>query len=84
MASSGTLVAGENCKCRFNGGYVDEGRTVCMRSPTGMTLARCEKVLNNTSWKMLDQPCPYASFSPGYIQDNRQLSLPASLALARS
>lgn len=26
-----------------------------------MAMARCERVLNNTSWKMLDVPCPFAN-----------------------
>jgi hypothetical protein len=56
--------AGEKCKCRFNGGYIDEGKTACLKTPKGLSLARCVKVLNNTSWKSLDLPCPVASLSP--------------------
>jgi hypothetical protein len=55
-----TAFAGAKCKCRFNGGYIEEGQTACLKTPTGMSLARCEKVLNNTSWKTLNQPCPFA------------------------
>ncbi len=48
------------CTCRYQGGDVIEGQTACIRTATGTTLARCEMVLNNTSWKMLNQPCPSA------------------------
>ncbi|MCB1384907.1 MAG: hypothetical protein KDJ80_03110 [Nitratireductor sp.] len=50
--------AGPNCTCRHSGGDVEEGQTACIKGPKGMTMARCERVLNNTSWKMLDAPCP--------------------------
>ena len=50
------------CTCRStDGSDVELGKTACIRSPQGMTLARCEKVLNNTSWKFLNQPCPGAA-----------------------
>lgn len=52
--------AGPNCTCRHSGGDVQEGDTACIKTPKGMGLARCERVLNNTSWKMLDSPCPFA------------------------
>ena len=37
------------------------GETVCLQTPTGLRLARCEMVLNNTSWKFLPDACPQAS-----------------------
>ncbi|MEM7301074.1 MAG: hypothetical protein AAF468_08325 [Pseudomonadota bacterium] len=60
LGAATNAFAGEKCKCRFNGGYVEEGQTVCMKTPTGMSLARCERVLNNTSWKILQNGCPAA------------------------
>ena len=54
-------LAGPNCTCRHSGGDVEEGQTACIKGPKGMTMARCDRVLNNTSWKMLDTPCPLAS-----------------------
>ncbi len=58
--------AGPNgeCTCRYKGQDVIEGQTACIATARGPTLARCEKVLNNTSWKILDQPCPTANYSP--------------------
>lgn len=52
--------AGPNCTCRHAGGEVAEGQSACIKTPKGMSMARCERVLNNTSWKMLDMPCPYS------------------------
>ena len=46
------------CTCIFAEGTVKEGETACIWSEKGKTLARCEKVQNVTSWKLLDQSCP--------------------------
>jgi len=56
--------AGANCTCRHAGGDTQEGQTACIKSPKGMTMAKCERVLNNTSWKMLDMPCPFSQLEP--------------------
>ena len=58
--SSAAASAGENCTCRGNGQDVAEGETVCLKTASGMKMARCERVLNNTSWKMLEEECPLA------------------------
>jgi hypothetical protein len=52
--------AGENCTCRGNGQDIAEGQTVCLKTASGSKLARCERVLNNTSWKILGTDCPLA------------------------
>jgi hypothetical protein len=50
--------AGEHgCTCKYAGGDVKQGETACIKTSKGKSLARCEMVLNNTSWKVLDQPC---------------------------
>jgi hypothetical protein len=56
----GMAAAGPDCVCRHPGGETREGMTACIRTPAGMSLARCERVLNNTSWKILNLPCPEA------------------------
>jgi hypothetical protein len=63
---AGNAFAGPNgdCTCRYNGGDIVEGQTACIRTPEGMQLALCDRVLNNTSWKFLGQPCPTASMTP--------------------
>lgn len=60
-ASAATAGPNGDCTCRYQGGDVVEGQTVCMKTAKGMALARCDRVLNNTSWKFLDQPCPTAN-----------------------
>ncbi len=56
--------AAENCTCRSRDGKVAEGGTACIRTANGSMMARCERVLNNTSWKFLDQPCPVSQGQP--------------------
>lgn len=55
--------AGEECTCRHKDGETALGQVACIRSPNGMTMARCDRVLNNTSWTFLNQPCPSANLS---------------------
>jgi hypothetical protein len=59
-ASAGAAFAGDNCTCRGNGTDIPEGETVCLKTASGMKLARCARVLNNTSWKILENDCPTA------------------------
>jgi hypothetical protein len=54
------------CTCRYKGEDVIEGQTACIATANGPSLARCEKVLNNTSWTILDQPCPTANYTPAW------------------
>ncbi|WP_306118333.1 MULTISPECIES: hypothetical protein [unclassified Roseitalea] len=49
------------CTCRFKGRDIAVGETMCLDLPGGAVLARCDKVLNNTAWKTLQQGCPTAS-----------------------
>ena len=46
-----------DCTCKFQGGDVAQGETVCIPTAKGKSLARCEMVLNNSSWTILDEPC---------------------------
>jgi len=55
--------AGPNCTCRANGQDYNEGQIICIRLPSGAQLSRCERVLNNTSWKKMGDGCPSASLS---------------------
>jgi hypothetical protein len=45
------------CLCRFGGDAYRLGDTVCMRTHLGVQLARCDLVLNNTSWIPIGVPC---------------------------
>ncbi len=48
---------GHNCRCLYDGGRVEQGKTACIKTAKGYQLARCEMFLNNSSWKFLDKPC---------------------------
>ena len=47
-----------DCTCKSAKGDVKQGETACIVTAKGKALARCEMVLNNSSWTVLDQPCP--------------------------
>jgi len=54
-------LAGEECTCNNKGTKIPEGQTACIKTNSGMQMAQCSKVLNNTSWKFLGTPCPTAA-----------------------
>ncbi len=53
-----TGTAAADCMCAANGTRYEMGAVACIRSPAGAWLARCGKVLNNTSWEKLADGCP--------------------------
>ncbi|MCY0147090.1 hypothetical protein OEG84_05000 [Hoeflea sp. G2-23] len=57
--------AGQDCECLGNGKKVKEGGIVCLQiGSTTRYMARCERNLNNTSWKKISDGCPVAQMSP--------------------
>lgn len=59
LATPFPAYAGADCECVGNGKRVKEGQVLCLQiGPSTRYLARCEKVLNNTSWKKLAEDCP--------------------------
>ena len=69
----GSAPALADCTCRARDVVANEGEVVCLNTPLGQRLARCDKVLNNTSWTFLQGTCPITSQRP----------TPARHALAR-
>lgn len=53
--------ASADCTCRAPGFIARHGETVCLKTPAGFRLARCEMSLNNSSWTILPDSCPQAS-----------------------
>lgn len=45
------------CRCKFSGQDYKLGQHVCMSTPVGTVLARCDLMLNNTSWVPTNTPC---------------------------
>ena len=62
-ASSAPLVAanGFDCRCIYQSKYFEQGETVCIRAYGTARLARCDMVLNNSSWTFLADECPQAA-----------------------
>ncbi len=63
LFAASPVIAGDgiNCSCVANGQRVELGELFCIRTASGKQfLARCERVLNNTSWKRLQDGCPSA------------------------
>lgn len=57
--------AGQDCECLGNGKRIKEGGVICLQiGASTRYLARCERNLNNTSWKKLSDSCPVAEMSP--------------------
>ncbi len=54
-----------DCTCRGrDGAAVELGGYTCLNTAEGPRLARCEMVLNNSSWRTTEESCPVALFSP--------------------
>lgn len=49
-----------SCSCRHKGLDYNLGETICLKGPNGPRMATCSMVLNNTSWKFTEAPCPFA------------------------
>ena len=69
---AGTSAA--DCLCRANGSAFRQGQTTCLALPDGPRLARCEMVLNNSSWKILDETC---------FQTSKRLEKASPMAVAQ-
>lgn len=47
-----------SCTCRYQGQDYGIGESICLKGSNGMRMATCAMVLNNTSWKFSNAPCP--------------------------
>tara|TARA_R110002020_G_scaffold23525_7_gene78239 strand:+ start:1247 stop:1528 length:282 start_codon:yes stop_codon:yes gene_type:complete len=57
-------MAGQECECLGNGKRIKEGGVICLQiGSSERYLARCERNLNNTSWKKISDGCPTAQMS---------------------
>ncbi len=63
-----TLIVGRaaaDCRCRGSDGLsFGQGELACIKTAKGLRLARCEMVLNNSSWTVVRDDCPTAMATP--------------------
>jgi hypothetical protein len=54
------------CRCLYKGQAYKLGDVVCMSTPVGVVLTRCELFLNNTSWMPMPahEPCTISDSGP--------------------
>jgi hypothetical protein len=45
------------CNCRYKGSELPLGAEICLNTPNGTVLARCDLHLNNTTWAPTTTPC---------------------------
>ena len=68
-----------DCTCRGrDGSAVELGGYTCLNTADGPRLARCEMVLNNSSWKVTEEDCPtaratrvpatFSALPPGFVR----------------
>jgi hypothetical protein len=57
LIATAPTTAEADCTCIYAGGNVEHGQTACISTAKGKRLARCDKVLNNSSWTILDEAC---------------------------
>ena len=50
--------SGPDCTCRYKGKNLPEGQSTCLKTANGYKVAKCARVLNNTSWKFTQKACP--------------------------
>lgn len=61
LLTGSAALAGKDCECIGNGKRVKEGTVMCLQvGSSSRYLARCERNLNNTSWKRMSDGCPTA------------------------
>jgi hypothetical protein len=53
------------CRCRFRGTEYRLGEMVCMQTPQGTVLTRCDLFMNNTSWIPTEQQCTISGTPAG-------------------
>jgi hypothetical protein len=59
------ILAVADCRCRGSEGQTfGLGELACIKTAKGLRLARCEMVLNNSSWTVVRDDCPSARATP--------------------
>jgi hypothetical protein len=56
--------AEHKCQCLYHGNKFEQGQLVCIKVDGASHLARCDMLLNNSSWTFLQTGCPTAFATP--------------------
>jgi uncharacterized membrane protein len=56
--------AEHKCQCLYHGKKFEQGELVCLRVDGATRLARCDMLLNNSSWTFVQTGCPTALLMP--------------------
>jgi uncharacterized membrane protein len=56
--------AEHKCQCLYHGKKFEQGELVCLRVDGATRLARCDMLLNNSSWTFVQTGCPTALLTP--------------------
>jgi hypothetical protein len=57
-------LAEHRCQCLYQGKKFEQGQLVCIKVDGASHLARCDMILNNSSWSFLQTSCPTALLTP--------------------
>lgn len=57
FAALSSISALADCTCRAQGRMFEQGQAVCLATPTGLRVATCGMVLNNSAWEFSQTPC---------------------------
>ena len=57
LAALSSISALADCTCRAQGRNFEQGQAVCLATPTGLRVATCGMVLNNSAWEFSQTPC---------------------------
>lgn len=57
LAALSSVPAQADCTCRAQGRMFEQGQAVCLSTPTGLRVATCGMVLNNSAWEFSQVPC---------------------------
>ena len=59
------------CLCLYKGRQFRVGERVCMQTPNGIVLTRCDMLLNNTTWVPTDEACTVSMRQPPLPQSRK-------------
>jgi hypothetical protein len=57
LTAVASTFAAADCTCRAQGRMFEQGQAVCLATPTGLRVATCGMVLNNSAWEFSQTPC---------------------------